>query len=580
MDAVETILGRLTLEQKASLTSGGDFWHTQAVPDAGVPDVMVTDGPNGLRKQSGSGDAMALGGSDPATCFPPAVTLGCTWDVGLARRVGEAIGAEALAADVAVVLGPGVNIKRSPLCGRNFEYFSEDPFLSGRMGAAWVAGVQSRGVGTSLKHYAANNQETDRLRVSADVDERTLREVYLPAFEHVRQEQPTTVMCAYNKVNGTHASEHHWLLTEVLRQEWGFAGMVVSDWGAVSNRVAALAAGLDLEMPPSGTDQEVVDAVRSGELPEEVLDEAVRRVLTLVAREQSLPEERPGPDLDAHHALAREVAAAGAVLLRNEDGILPLAADGTEVLAVIGELARTPRYQGAGSSQVVPTRLDAALEAIRALAGEERVRFAPGYTLDGPVDPALADEAVAAAREAGTVLLFLGLPPSAESEGFDRPDIALPPEQLALLRAVRAVNERVVVVLAHGGLVSVAGWEDQSAAVLDGWLGGQAGGSAMADLLFGRANPSGRLTETVPLRLEDTPSWLFFPGGEQHVRYGEGIYVGYRYHQTLGAPVAHPFGFGLSYTTFALTALVVRRTGPNAAEVSATVTNTGPVAGS
>ncbi|HEX8969959.1 glycoside hydrolase family 3 C-terminal domain-containing protein [Oryzihumus sp.] len=581
MDAVETILGRLTLEQKASLTSGGDFWHTQAVPDAGVPDVMVTDGPNGLRKQSGSGDAMALGGSDPATCFPPAVTLGCTWDVGLARRVGEAIGAEALAADVAVVLGPGVNIKRSPLCGRNFEYVSEDPFLSGRMGAAWVAGVQSRGVGTSLKHYAANNQETDRLRVSADVDERTLREVYLPAFEHVvRQEQPTTVMCAYNKVNGTHASEHHWLLTEVLRQEWGFAGMVVSDWGAVSNRVAALAAGLDLEMPPSGTDQEVVDAVRSGELPEEVLDEAVRRVLTLVAREQSLPEERPGPDLDAHHALAREVAAAGAVLLRNEDGILPLAADGTEVLAVIGELARTPRYQGAGSSQVVPTRLDAALEAIRALAGEERVRFAPGYTLDGPVDPALADEAVAAAREAGTVLLFLGLPPSAESEGFDRPDIALPPEQLALLRAVRAVNERVVVVLAHGGLVSVAGWEDQAAAVLDGWLGGQAGGSAMADLLFGRANPSGRLTETVPLRLEDTPSWLFFPGGEQHVRYGEGIYVGYRYHQTLGAPVAHPFGFGLSYSTFALADLVVRRTGPNAAEVSATVTNTGPVAGS
>jgi len=581
MDAVETILGRLTLEQKASLTSGGDFWHTQAVPEAGVPAVMVTDGPHGLRKQSDAGDAMGLGGSDPATCFPPAVTLGSTWDVGLARRVGEAIGAEALAAHVAVVLGPGVNIKRSPLCGRNFEYFSEDPFLSGRMGAAWVAGVQSRGVGTSLKHYAANNQESDRLRVSADVDERTLREVYLPAFEHVvRQEQPSTVMCAYNKLNGTHASEHHWLLTEVLRQEWGFAGLVVSDWGAVNDRVAALAAGLDLEMPPSGTDQQVADAVRSGDLSEEVLDEAVRRVLTLVARGQSLPEEPPAVDLDAHHALAREVAAAGAVLLKNEGGILPLDADGTGALAVIGELARTPRYQGAGSSQVVPTRLDAALDAIRAVAGDERVHFAPGYTLDGSADPALTDEAVATARGAGTVLLFLGLPASAESEGFDRPDIALPAGQLALLRAVRAVTERVVVVLANGGLVSVSGWEDQAAAVLEGWLGGQAGGSATADLLFGRANPSGRLTETVPLRLEDTPSWLFFPGGEQHVRYGEGIYVGYRYHHTLGDPVAHPFGFGLSYTTFALTDLSVRATGPNAAEVSVTVTNTGPVAGS
>ena len=586
---VETTLAALTLEQKASLTSGGDFWHTQAVPEAGVPAVMVTDGPHGLRKQSDDSDAMALGGSDPATCFPPAVTLGSTWDTALARRVGEAIGAEALATDVAVVLGPGVNIKRSPLCGRNFEYFSEDPFLSGRMGAAWVSGVQSRGVGTSLKHYAANNQETDRMRVSADVDERTLREVYLPAFEHVvRTARPTTVMCAYNRVNGTHASQDPWLLTQVLRREWGFEGLVVSDWGAVNDRVAALAAGLDLEMPPSGTDQEVVDAVRSGRLPEEDLDQAVRRVLTLVAHPGSLPSSeapsqtspRPVVDVDAHHALAREVAAAGAVLLRNEDGILPLAADGTEVLGVVGELARTPRYQGAGSSQVVPTHLDTALDGLRQVVGDERVGFAPGYRLDGTPDAALVTEALEVAREADVVVAFLGLPPSAESEGFDRSDIDLPADQLALLRAVHEVNERVVVVLANGGLVSVTGWQDQARAVLEGWLGGQAGGRATADLLLGRANPSGRLTETIPLRLEDTPSHLYFPGGEQHVRYGEGVYVGYRHHETLGTPVAYPFGFGLSYTTFALADLAIERTGPNAVQVSASVTNTGGVAGS
>ena len=580
MDTVETILGRLTLEQKASLTSGGDFWHTQALPEAGVPAVMVTDGPHGLRKQSAAADAMGLGGSDPATCFPPAVTLGCTWDVDLARRVGEAIGAEALAARVAVVLGPGVNIKRSPLCGRNFEYFSEDPFLSGRMGAAWVRGVQSRGVGTSLKHFAANNQESDRLRVSADVDERTLREIYLPAFEHVvRQARPTTVMCAYNRVNGTKASEHRWLLTDLLRQEWGFEGLVVSDWGAVDDRVRALAAGLDLEMPPSGTDQQVVEAVRSGTLPETVLDDAVRRVLTLV-RGPEEPTEPPSVDLDAHHDLAREVAAAGAVLLRNEGALLPLDPHGGERLAVLGELARTPRYQGAGSSQVVPTRLDAALDCIREVAGAERVAFAAGYRLDGTPDADLVAEAVRAAEEAEAVVVFLGLPPSAESEGFDRPDILLPADQLALLRSVHDVNERVVVVLSNGGLVSVSGWQEQAAAVLEGWLLGQAGGRATADLLFGLANPSGRLTETIPLRLEDTPSWLFFPGGEQHVRYAEGIYVGYRHHETLRTPVAYPFGFGLSYTTFALADLRLERTGPNAVEVSVRVTNTGPVDGS
>ena len=584
MDAttIEDILAGLSLEQKASLTSGGDFWHTQPVPGAGVPAIMLADGPHGLRKQADAADAIGLGGSVPATCFPPAVTLGSSWDPQLAGRVGAALGAEARAQQVSVLLGPGVNIKRSPLCGRNFEYFSEDPFLAGRMGAAWVQGVQSRGVGASLKHYAANNQETDRLRVSADVDERTLREIYLPAFEHVvRQARPLTVMCAYNKVNGTHASENFWLLSEVLRDEWGFDGLVVSDWGAVSDRVKALAAGLDLEMPPSGTDEVVVRAVRDGELGEEVLDRAVRRVLTLLVRTEDAAAGGPQVDVDVHHELAREAAAAGAVLLKNDGSILPLDADADADarIAVVGELARTPRYQGAGSSQVVPTRLDAPLAAIRAVAGEGRVGFAPGYALDGAPDAALVAEAVEVARGADTVVLFLGLPPSAESEGFDRTDILLPADQLALLRTLHEVNARIVVVLSNGGLVSVSGWQEQAQAVLEGWLLGQAGGLATADLLFGLANPSGRLTETIPLRLEDTPAFLFFPGGEQHVRYGEGIYVGYRYHETLAAPVAYPFGFGLSYTTFALADLRLDPAGPNAVDVAVTVTNTGPRAG-
>jgi beta-glucosidase len=589
---VERLVQELTLEEKASLTSGLDFWNTQPIdrPGAEVPAVMVTDGPHGLRKQDGSADHLGLGGSVPATCFPTAAALGSTWNVDLLHRVGQALGRETRANDVAVLLGPGINIKRSPLCGRNFEYFSEDPVVSGDLGAALIRGIQSQGVGTSLKHFAANNQETDRMRVSADVDERTLREIYLAAFERaVKKASPWTVMCSYNKINGTYASQDHWLLTEVLRDEWGYDGVVVSDWGAVSDRVPALAAGLDLEMPSTGgrTDAEVVAAVRAGTLDEAVLDQAVRRHLTLLNRALPALAEPGSFDAAEHHALAREAAAEGAVLLRNEPvdarPVLPL--DRTAPLAVIGEFARSPRYQGAGSSQVNPTRLDDALTEIRAITGTE-VPFAAGFGITDETSAAdvaaLRAEAVDLARGAGTVVLFLGLPASHESEGFDRDHMDLPADQVELLEDVAEVCDRVVVVLANGSAVTIAPWQQRTAAILEGWLGGQAGGGAIADLLFGVRNPSGRLTETVPVRLEDNASYGNFPGELGHVRYGEGVLVGYRYYDAKRMDVAFPFGHGLSYTTFGYEDLsvTVSGEGPTASlTVDVTVTNTGAAAG-
>ncbi|MFF1530152.1 glycoside hydrolase family 3 C-terminal domain-containing protein [Cellulomonas sp. NPDC058312] len=590
---VERVLAELTLEEKAALTSGSDFWHTQAVERLGVPAVMVTDGPHGLRKQATSADHLGIGDSVPATCFPPAAALASTWDVDLLDRVGRALGRETRGNEVAVLLGPGVNMKRSPLCGRNFEYFSEDPALAGDLGAALVSGIQSQGVGTSLKHFAANNQETDRMRVSADVDERTLREIYLPAFERVvTRAQPWTVMCAYNKINGVYASQDPWLLTGLLRDEWGFEGLVVSDWGAVADRVAAVAAGLDLEMPATGgrTDALVVDAVKNGELDEAVLDVAVRRVLRMVARALPALAEPGEVDVEAHHELAREAAADGSVLLKNApvDGapVLPLSASDAASAVVIGEFARTPRYQGAGSSQVNPTRLDDALTALRAATGTE-LPFAPGFSVAGVEgsqdadDAALLAEAVATARDAGTVLLFLGLPAPDESEGYDRTHLGLPANQVAVLRAVAAVNPRVVVVLANGSAVTVE-WQDDAAAVLETWLGGQAGGSAVADLLLGVRTPSGKLAETIPHRVEDTPAFGSFPGELGHVRYGEGVLIGYRWYDTRLVDVAYPFGHGLSYTTFGYSdaTATVRGEGADAAvDVSVTVTNTGAVAG-
>ena len=583
-------VSELTLEEKASLCLGSDFWHTAPVDRLGIPAIMVSDGPHGLRAQLEQGDHVGLLASAPATCFPTASALASSWDPELFRTTGEALGREAKKLGVSVVLGPGINMKRSPLCGRNFEYVSEDPWLAGELATAMVEGTQSEGVGTSVKHYAANNQEDDRLRVSAEVDERSLREIYLPAFERVvKQAQPWTIMCAYNKLNGTYCSEHHWLLTEVLREEWGFEGLVVSDWGAVHDRVAALRGGLDLEMPPNlgVSDAAIVEAVRNGSLDESILDEAVSRVLRLVDRSQPAAlAEGAEFNLDDHHSLARRAAHESAVLLKNDGRVLPLQPQEGSTVAVIGEFARTPRFQGAGSSQVNPTKVDVALDELQsALGGRAEVRFAAGFgigTTDN--DGHLLRQAVELAGEADHVLVFLGLPGEDESEGFDRTHIDLPANQLVLLHALAEVHDRLIVILANGGVVRVSTWEDRVAVILECWLSGQAAGGAAVDLLLGVANPSGKLAETIPVRLQDNSSYFNFPGEEGVVHYGEGIFIGYRAYDKLIQPVSYPFGFGLSYTTFQIEDVNVSvggsvADGDLAVTVTASVTNTGQRAG-
>ena len=567
----------LTLDEKAALTSGADFWTTKGVERLGVPSVMMTDGPHGLRKQAAGSDHLGLAESVPATCFPPAVGLGSSFDPELAERVGEALGVESAVNDVAVILGPGINIKRSPLCGRNFEYFSEDPIVAGVMGAALIRGIQSKGVGASLKHFAANNQEDDRMRVSADVDPRPLREIYLRGFHRaVVESQPWTVMCSYNRINGVYASEDPWLLTDVLRGEWGFEGLVVSDWGAVNDRVVGLPAGLDLEMPASGgrTDAQLVAAVHDGRLDEAALDLAADRVLHLLRKAQARPSI-DALDVDAHHALAREAAGRSIVLLKNE-GVLPLAP--TARIAVIGAFAEQPRYQGAGSSLINPTRLDSALAELQTQSAGA-VAYAPGFTLDGSGDAAaLTEQAVEAASDAEVAVVFLGLPADEESEGYDRDHMNLPAAQLALLDAVLTANPNVVVVLSNGGAVALP-FRDRVPAIVEGWLLGQAGGGATADVLFGAVNPSGKLTETIPLRLQDNPSYGNFPGEYGHVRYGEGLFVGYRWYDERELDVAYPFGHGLSYTTFGYGDASASLDEGGDITVTLDVTNTGAVAG-
>ena len=534
----------LTVDEQAALTSGADLWHTKPVDSAAIPSITLTDGPHGVRLQAEGGDLLT---GQAATCFPPAVASASTWDPGLLRRMGEALGDECRALGVAVLLGPGINLKRSPLGGRNFEYFSEDPLLTGVLAAEWVRGLQSRGVGASVKHFAVNSQETDRMRVSADVDERTLREMYLRAFQRVvTQARPWTVMAAYNKINGVYATQHHWLLTQVLRGEWGFDGLVMSDWGAVADRCAAVAAGLDLAMPgpADGDDRELAEAVRDGRLDPALLATAAGRVRALA--ERAAARQPGGYDAGAHHALAREIAGRAVVLLKNDGGLLPLREQGQSI-AVLGEFARTPRYQGGGSSHITPTRLDDALAAITA-ATSAPVRFAPGYTADGSLDETLIAEAVDLAAGCDVALVFAGS--LHETEGSDRDGIDLPAAHQALIEQVAAVNPRTVVVLSNGAVLRTTPWDGRVPALVEGWLLGQAGGSAIADVLFGRVNPSGRLAETIPLRLADHPSYLDFPGEHGHVRYGEGLHVGYRGFDAREQEVAYPFGFGLSYTTF------------------------------
>ena len=544
---VKGIIREMTLEEKAGMCSGKDFWHLKGVERLGIPEVMVSDGPNGLRKQAAEADHLGLNESIKAVCFPTACATACSFDRDLLEEMGERIGDECQAEDLSVILGPAVNIKRSPLCGRNFEYFSEDPYLASQMAAAHINGVQSKNVGTSIKHFAANNQEHRRMSCSSEVDERTLREIYLAAFETaIKEAKPDTVMCSYNRINGEFASENHWVLTEVLRDEWGFDGYVMSDWGAVNDRVKGLKAGLELEMPASGgtTDKEIVEAVKNGELDEAVLDRAVERILNIVFKFADNRQEGKF-DKEEDHKLAAKIEAESMVLLKNE-GVLPLPTQGKKI-AFIGKFAEAPRFQGGGSSHINSFKITGALEAAKEVA---QVTYAQGYDIkEDVIDQDMLNQAVETAKEADVAVIFAGLPDAFESEGYDRSHMRMPECQNTLISEIAKVQENVVVVLHNGSPVEMP-WADEVKGILEAYLGGQAVGQAEVDVLFGKANPCGKLAETIPYKLADNPSYLNFPGDGQTVAYKEGVFVGYRYYDTKEMPVRYPFGYGLSYTTF------------------------------
>ncbi len=565
------VLSKLTLEEKALLLSGKDFWHTQELERLGVPSLMMTDGPHGLRKQCGEGDHLGIGQSVPATCFPTAATTACAFDEGLLEEIGAALGEECRKEDVAVLLGPAMNIKRNPLCGRNFEYFSEDPHLTGRLGAAYVKGLQSKGVGASLKHFAANSQEKRRNWQNSVVDMRALREIYLRAFETVvREAEPWTMMTAYNRLNGSFCSENRWLMEETARGEWGFDGLFVTDWGAMSDVTASFRNGLNLEMPGTckGTDKELVAAVREGRMTEEELDRALFRVLELAEKWEKARREPWECHMEAHLALAERAAEESAVLLKN-DGVLPLKKG---KLLVIGELARESRYQGAGSSKVHPAKLDSFLEALEEAGAE--YRFVPGYDKDsGEPEEGLIAEAAKLAGEHEQVVLFVGLTELYESEGYDRDSMHLPPSHDRLAEAVCRANPHTAVVLQCGSPVLVP-WRERAGAILLAYLGGCQGGKALYRLLTGLANPSGKLAETWPAAYEDVPNGDTFGTAEEHIEYREGIYVGYRWYDAARKEVAYPFGHGLSYTAFSYSGLQVE-----GRQVSLTVKNTGDADG-
>ncbi len=574
---IKKLLSELTLEEKASLCSGANFWNTKAIERLGIPTVMVSDGPHGLRKQENEADHIGISESVKAVCFPAASALACSYDKELLHTLGQALGDECQAEEVSTLLGPGVNMKRSPLCGRNFEYFSEDPYLAGKLAANYVNGVQSKGVGTSLKHFAANNQEYRRMSISAEVDERTLREIYLAAFETVVKEaKPWTLMCSYNRINGVYSCENDWLLNKVLRDEWGFDGLVMTDWGAMNERVPALKAGLDLEMPSSNglRDQEIVEAVQNGSLEMEVLDRAVTRILTLVKNFYDNKQEGAVYDKEEHHKLARKAAGESAVLLKNE-AILPL--NKNDKIAFIGNFAKAPRYQGGGSSHINSFKLTNAYDSAKELAN---IQYAQGYSKES--DDALLAEAIQVAKASDVTVIFAGLPDEYESEGYDRKHLNLPEVQNHLIEEIAKVQENVVVVLHNGSPVLIP-WKDKVKGILTVYLGGQAVGEATVDLLFGDVNPSGKLAETYPLKLQDNPSYLNFPGTEKKVSYQEGVFIGYRYYDTKDMDVLYPFGYGLSYTTFDYSDLEVKAPTPtkdtDTITVSVKVKNTGKVYG-
>ena len=576
-----TLVAEMTLEEKALLLSGDGWWRTHPVERLQIPAMSLSDGPHGLRKVEGAG----LSASVPATCFPTASALASSWDTELLWQVGAALAEECQTHDVQVVLGPGVNMKRSPLAGRNFEYFSEDPLLAGKMAAAYIQGVQSQGVGTSLKHYAANNQEFERMSTSSNLDERTLHELYLLAFEiAVKEAQPWSVMAAYNPVNHVYATENSLLLQDILRAKWGFEGFVVSDWGAVHEGVAGVNAGLSLEMPGSGDylRNKIIAAVRAGQLSPARLDEAVVPLLSVILKAKDDKRSRVAFDAENHHALARRAAGESLVLLKNSGGLLPLDFQRIKEIALIGAFAKAPRYQGAGSSQVNPTRISTAYDELVKLMDQNTVvRYAAGYTAEGTTSEDLIAEAKLQAKAAEVAVVFAGLPNNYECEGLDRSSLEMPAGHNQLIAAVSAAQPNVVVVLMNGSAVTMP-WAEKVKAILEAWLGGQAGGGAIADALAGRVNPSGKLAETFPVRLEDTPAFPDFPARTKEANYGEGIFIGYRYCDARKIAPLFPFGFGLSYTTFAYSELkvgatVIRET--EGVKVELKVKNTGPVAG-
>ena len=568
------VIAKLSLREKCALLSGATVFETHALPNKGVPAIWLSDGPNGLRKQAGPADHLGLNPSEPATCFPTAATVANSWDPALGEEIGKALGEETASYSVNVILGPGLNTKRSPLCGRDFEYFSEDPYLSGKLAAGYVRGIQSVGVSACPKHFAANNQELRRMASNSVLDERTLRELYLTGFEiAVKEGRPKCIMTSYNRVNGTYANENHHLLQDILHGEWGYDGAVVTDWGGSNDHVEGVREGSTLEMPCPGfgSAKRLMQAVEEGRLPESAVDARVDELLELVFTTDAAVKAAPKRfDRDAHHALARRAAAESVVLLKNEDDLLPLKPG--QRVALIGDFAQTPRYQGAGSSSVNATRVDNLKDAAEAdditLAG-----FCAGYERSGTPNPAFVEEAAALARKADVVVLCMGLDESSESEGLDRSHICIPENQKRLLEAVAQANENLVVVLSAGSVVET-GWVSRCKAVLHAYLGGQAGASAIMDVLTGRVNPSGKLAETLPLTYEDTPAARYFPGKQQNVEYREGLYIGYRYYETAHVPVRYPFGYGLSYTTFAYSDLKA-----DADKVTVTITNTGSRAG-
>lgn len=576
-DKIKSLISEMTLEEKAGLCSGADVWHLKSIDRLGIRGKMVSDGPHGLRTQRAECDHLGINGSIKAVCFPAACATAASFDRELLFRLGDTLGKECIAEGVSVLLGPAINIKRTPLCGRNFEYFSEDPYLSGELAAEYVKGVQKNGVGTSVKHFAANNQETDRMVVSADMDERTFREIYLPAFEKtVKEAKPYTMMCSYNRINGEYSSQNKRLLTDILRGEWGFDGFVVSDWGAVVDRVKALAAGLDLEMPGGDpdTDKQIVEAVKNGTLDEEILDEAAYRILSVSARCLAEEARAPGMNLEEGHAEAVEIARECIVLLKNEGDVLPLKP--TSRVAFIGEFAKAPRYQGGGSSHINIYKNTSAAEK-----GAEygNISYERGYSLtDESENEELLASAVKAAEESDVAVLFIGLPDSYESEGYDREHLRLPESHDRLVEEVARVQPNTVVVLHNGSPVEMP-WIEKVKGVMEVYLGGEGIGEATADALYGKVNPSGKLPETFPLRLADNPSYLNFPGDNRSCAYSEGIFVGYRYYDKKEMPVLFPFGHGLSYTRFEYRDLVATAAADGSVRVRVTVKNIGGTPG-